>query len=247
MFRSPTGHAGEHAFNRCGAFAVGWRSSRAARRSIGIAVENRCRMRDPVPARFRATIRPTLLACAFAGCLAAAHASAEEYAVRDIGGWTVAASKDKRGCFVTRTYAGAGGTTLLLGLDVDGGNHLSVLNANWSIKPKDRWKLSFRLSSGGYPAHPVVGMASDGKRGFVTNFDAKFPSHFAASKALHIYRGEVPVEQLALDGSGAAIAELRRCVGIHAAPSAPEGADARRSGRIPKDPFAPRAGLPSRD
>jgi hypothetical protein len=184
---------------------------------------------------FRATVLPAAL---LAGLSASAPASAQDYSARDVGGWTVAASKDGRGCFLTRTYTGTGGTTLLLGLDVDGGNRVSVLNDNWSIQPKERWKLTFKLTSGGYPGHPVVGMASDGKKGFVTSFDAKFPSHFAASKAMHIYRGTVPVEQLPLDGSGAAVAELRRCVGMHAAKPAAGGQEKGRSDRMPKDPFA---------
>lgn len=199
-------------------------------------------MRELIPAWFRTAVRLTFLPCALlAGLFASAPAAAQEYSVRDVGGWTVAASKDGQGCFLTRTYEGRGSTTLLLGLDIDGSNHLSVLNENWSIKPKDRLKLTFRLSNGGYSDHPVVGMASDGKKGFVTNFDAKFPSHFAASKALHIYRGDVPVEQLGLDGSGAAVAELRRCVGIQAAKPAAGAREKGRSGRIPKDPFAPDA------
>lgn len=199
-------------------------------------------MRELVHARFRAISSPAFIPFAFfAGLLASTHASAQEYSVRDVGGWTVAASKDKDGCFLTRTYGGDGETTLLLGLDVDGGNHLSVLNANWSIKPKDRWKLTFRLSNGGYSNQPVVGMASQGKQGFVTNFEAKFPSYFAASKALHIYRGKVPVEQLSLDGSGAAVAELRNCVGILSEKPAAGAREKGRSGLIPKDPFAPDA------
>ncbi|AQR73307.1 hypothetical protein BXU08_06300 [Sphingomonas sp. LM7] len=194
------------------------------------------------------TLRPTFFPLALsAGLLASAHASAQTYPARDVGGWTVASSKDGLGCFVTRTYRGAGETTLLLGIDIDGGNHLSVLNANWSIKPKDRWKLTFKLSNGGYSNHPVVGMASDGKKGFVTNFDAKFPTHFAGSKALHIYRGDVPVEQLTLEGSGAAVAELRHCVGIQATKPATETRDKARSDRIPRDPFAPDARRKTRD
>lgn len=195
-------------------------------------------MRELVPAR----ICPTFFPCAlFAGLLAGAPACAQDYPARDVGGWTVAASKDKEGCFLTRTYEGPGETTLLLGLDVDGGNHLSVLNANWSIKPKDQWKLTFRLSNGGYSNQPVIGMASQGKQGFVTNFETKFPSYFATSKALHIYRGKVPVEQLSLDGSGAAVAELRNCVGIFSAKPAAGAREKGRSGQIPKDPFAPDA------
>ena len=63
----------------------------------------------------------------------------------------------------------------------------------------------------------------------------------AASKALHIYRGDVPVEQLDLAGSGAAVAELRRCVGIHATKPATGAREKGRSDRIPRDPFAPDA------
>jgi hypothetical protein len=205
-------------------------------------------MRELVHVWFRASFCSTSFPFAlFAGLLASAPASAQDYPAREVGGWTVAASKDKEGCFVTRTYGGDGETTLLLGLDVDGGNHLSVLNANWSIKPKDRWKLTFRLSNGGYSNQPVVGMASQGKQGFVTNFEPKFPSYFATSKALHIYRGKVPVEQLSLDGSGAAVAELRHCVEIFSAKTTAGDRDKGRSGLIPKDPFAPDAEPKSRD
>lgn len=195
-------------------------------------------MRELAPAWPRPTLFMLLM-----GLCASPQAAAQSFPARDVGGWTVAASKDGEGCFLTRTFAGNGGTTLLLGLDRDGSNHLTLLNANWSIKPKERWKLTFKLSSGGYADHAVVGMASDGKKGFVTSFDAKFPAHFAASKAIHIYRGDVPVEQLGLSGSGAAVAELKNCVGL-VGTAVPE---ARRSDRIPKDPFAPESRRKSRN
>jgi hypothetical protein len=166
-----------------------------------------------------------------------ASAAAQDYPSREVGGWTVAASADKQGCFLTRQYDRAGETTLLLGIDVDGGNHLSVLNRNWSIKPKDRLKLDFRLTKGGYSDRFAVGIVSDGKQGFVTDFDAKFPAHFAASRALQIYRGKVPVEQLSLEGSGVAVTELRRCVELHRT-RAKAGKVSDRPSRIPKDPFA---------
>jgi hypothetical protein len=199
-------------------------------------------MRELALARLRPIIRPAL-SVLLAGLLASTQAGAQGFPAKDVGGWTVAASKDGEGCFLTKTFAGAGGTTLLLGLDRDGSNHLSLLNANWSIKAKERWKLTFKLSAGGYAKHQVVGMASDGKKGFVTSFDAKFPAHFATSKAIHIYRGDVPVEQLNLEGSGAAVAELRRCIGVIGTAVAETG----RSDRIPKDPFAPESRLKSRD
>ena len=70
----------------------------------------------------------------------------------------------------------------------------------------------------------------------VTSFEAKFPAYFASSRTLHIARGKVPVERLDLDGSGAAVAELRRCV----AAQRDDGRAARRprGDDIPRDPFA---------
>lgn len=157
---------------------------------------------------------------------------------RDLGDWTLAPSEDGDGCFLTRIYKRPGGTTVLLGLDRDGSNHLTVLNANWSIKPKERLALDFRLTSGGYPKHFAVGLASDGKRGFVTSFESAFLTYFARSQRLDIARSDVPVERLALDGSGAAIAALRACV--TARKGKPNGPTAGEPGNdnIPRDPFA---------
>lgn len=168
-----------------------------------------------------------------------AHAAAPDYATRDVGGWTVAASRDGKGCFVTREYDRTGQTTLLLGLEVDGTNHLTVLNANWSIKPRDELELTFRLSNGGFPEHFAVGIASDGKQGFVTSFGKAFPTHFGASRALHILRGAVTVEQLSLEGSGVAVTELRKCVAVQRSRPARKPAEKAPATSIPKDPFAP--------
>lgn len=195
-----------------------------------------------VRARLRATMRPVLFALACAATLSASDpVSARDYVSRNVGGWTVVASKDGKGCFLTRDYERNGETTLLLGLDIDGTNRLSVLNANWSIKPEDQLKLNFRLSNSSYPAHFAVGIISEGKQGFVTSFDAKFPSYFATSETLYISRGDVPVERLSLDGSGAAVAELRNCVDDQRARPA---AGKAHADDIPKDPFAP---APARD
>ncbi|RDE06284.1 hypothetical protein [Sphingomonas aracearum] len=163
-------------------------------------------------------------------------AAAGDYASRAVAGWTVAESADGNGCFLTREYDRAGRTTLLLGLEVDGTNHLTVLNANWSIAPKDRLQLAFRLSKGQFPKHFAVGIVADGKQGFVTSFGQQFPAYFAASPSLHILRGDVTVERLDLGGSGAAVAELRRCVDAQRAQTAPRAAN--KAGDIPRDPFA---------
>jgi len=198
---------------------------------------------DAVPApvdRARHRRIAALVALAMASGLSTTAGAADpRYQTRTVGDWTVAVSKDQQGCFLTRTYDRPAKTILLLGLDSDGTNHLSVLNANWSIKPKDQLRLTFRLSKGGYAAHDAVGIAADDRQGFVTSFEAKFPDYFAASKILNIFRGDVPVEQFGLDGSGAAVGALRACVGSIAA-TAPSAAGRReRADRIPTDPFAP--------
>ena len=212
-----------------------------------VGVEIECRMRESLHLRYRASVRVFIPFAVLTGVFGSVPAFGQDYALRKVGAWTVAASRDQKGCFLSRTYDGAGETTLLLGLDIDGGNHLSVLNENWSIKPKDSEKLTFRLSNGGYPKQPVVGMASGEKRGFVTNFEPKFITYFGTSRTLHIDRGAVPVEQLSLDGSGAAVAELRRCVALYKAKGATGARETGRSDKIPRDPFAPDAKRKSDD
>lgn len=181
---------------------------------------------------------PISLLIVTVGLLAGAHAVAQEYPAHDVGNWTIAPSKDGQGCFLSRQYRGVGGTSLLLGVDKDGSNHLSVLNDNWSITPGDRMQLNFRLSKGGYAKHEAVGMTAAGQRGFVTSFEAKFPTYFAASKVLDISRGNVPVEHLDLAGSGAAVAELQRCVASYRDSAGTETSKNKRASAIPEDPFA---------
>lgn len=172
------------------------------------------------------------------GLLASARSSAQEYPLREVGGWMVAASQDRKGCFLSKAYEGPGRTTLLLGLDIDRSNRLSVLNSNWSIRKKNRERLDFRLSNVSFPKHLAVGIASDGKKGFVTSFGENFPANFAASTFIHIFRGDVPVEKLGLAGSGAAVAELRRCVDFYRRKPATAARGSDRARDIPIDPFA---------
>lgn len=185
-------------------------------------------------ASVRLLARLTIVASLFAS----AGAHAQEYRLREVKGWTVAASQDGTGCLLTKTYDRPGDTTLLLGLDTDRSNRLTVLNANWSIKPKDKHRLIFRLSNAAFPNHLAVGIASDGKQGFVTSFGERFPAAFAASAFLHIFRGDVPVERLDLSGSSAAVAELRRCVDLYRRKPATNARHRERVSDVPIDPFA---------
>lgn len=184
------------------------------------------------PAR---TIRgPLAIAATVGGIAVMSPAIAQDDTTKASGAWTVAASRDGGGCFATRRFDGSGETTVLIGLDRDGANHLTVLNDNWSIVPKQALTLEFRLSRGGYGDHPAVGIEADGKRGFVATFDPRFPDHVAASRRLDIFRGKTPVARLDLTGSGAAMTRLRHCVTSQAR----TGPGEAQSSDVPIDPFA---------
>ena len=200
-------------------------------------VSVRCRL-----ARSRGLFRVTLSA-AIAICATAAAAG--DYPTRAVGPWVVSASSDQLGCFLTRTYAGNRDTTLQFGIDRDGSNRLTLLNTDWSITRKQRLALNFRLSNAAFPRHAAVGIAADGKKGFVTSFGADFPTHFAASRYLRVDLDGTPVADLDLNGSGAAVAELRRCVGRSRDPLGRRDGEGRTTTRVPVDPFAARADSPS--
>ncbi|ONF95324.1 hypothetical protein [Sphingomonas jeddahensis] len=188
-----------------------------------------------VQAQFRPLIHlPALAVLVFF----ATQAVAAVYATRDVGPWVVSASSDGQGCFLTRTYPSPRATTVQFGLDVDGSNRLTILNANWSIGEKERLRLDFRLSKAAFPRHLAIGIAPEGKKGFVTSFGRTFPGIFAASEFLRISRGAVPVEDLRLDGSGAAMVELRKCVDRQREARAAGGTVEEDASGIPLDPFS---------
>ena len=198
-------------------------------------VRNAPRPARPAGGALRPLLHLSVLALA---ALTGGTALAADDTLREVGPWLISPSSDKRGCFITRTFPAPRATTVQFGLDVDGSNRLTVLNPNWSVREKERLKLDFRLSKAAFPRHVAIGIAAQGKRGFVTTFGAPFPRDFATSRFLHIKRGDVPVEEISLDGSGAAVAALRECVaqyrdrGEQAAPAK------QVKGRIPLDPFA---------
>lgn len=176
-----------------------------------------------------------------AALLASTAATAQDDAVRDVGGgWTLSPSSDGKGCFVTRAYPAPRETVLQLGLDTDGSNRLTLLNANWSIRARERLKLDFRLSNAAFPRHDAIGIVAEGRRGFVTTFGATFPRNLATSAFLHVRRGTVRVEELSLAGSGTAIAALRTCVERRRTAPAAASKPGRGTSGIPLDPFAAR-------
>lgn len=163
-----------------------------------------------------------------------AAAAAQERAPQRVGDWTVMVSKDGSGCFLNRAYGGPGHMLLLVGLDADGGDRVTVLNDNWSIAAGDKLRLDFRVADQRYADHFAVGFVAGPQRGFVTQFDPAFLDALAAGASLDIDRGKVPVARLSLDGSADALTALRACVADARAPAAATAAD----DGVPLDPFA---------
>ena len=187
-----------------------------------------------------------LRCCVFAASLVASTAAmAADFPARPIGDWVVSQSSDSKGCFLSRTYPAPRRTTLQLGLDTDGGNRLTMLNTRWSIRPRDRLTLDFRLSSSAFPSHAAIGIASQGAKGFVTSFGRTFPAALASSRILLVERDGIRVEKVDLDGRRAASADLHRCVDqLRRTSGAPR--PMRDGDRIPADPFAASVGRDSR-
>jgi hypothetical protein len=162
---------------------------------------------------------------------------AAEYRAREIAGWTVSETSDGTACLMGMDYEGEGATRLILSLDPKGENRLIVSNLNWSTKEDEELELEYALSNGTYEKHPTIGMRSEGRGGLVTGFEKPFPDYFAQSRYLHIRRDGTLVDRLSLDGSGAAVTELRRCVAVVRSRAAVEAREKARWADIPTDPF----------
>lgn len=170
-------------------------------------------------------------------CVASA-ADAADYRAREVGGWNISAADDGEACIMSLDYEGEGETSLIFSLKLDGDNLLAMMNYNWSIKEGEKLDLEYRLSNGTYEKHPSFGFASGGKKGFGTQFENKFSDYLAQSKYLHVYRDGKVVDNVSLTGTGVAVAELRRCLGIIRANDAAEAREKARFSHIPLDPFA---------
>jgi len=148
-----------------------------------------------------------------------------DYQSQKVAGWDIFAA-DNNQCFMVGEFEGAGGSVILLGISQDGENYLGVLNSKWSITKGEELQLDYFLTRGVYSDHASIGIESDGKRGFATKFETKFPQYFAQSESLVIIRNGVVVDRLSLKGSALAMVEVLRCL-----------RESNNKG-IPVDPFA---------
>lgn len=153
------------------------------------------------------------------------------------GGWEIYDDDDN--CSVFREFEGKGSTHLLLILFADGGSGASLTNTAWSTTKDEKYDLSWEVNGSVYTGTAFgLGDKYASRKGFGGKFGNEFIDDVAQGDSLHIYRGEVVVDHLALDGSGAAIAIARRCLQTVKATIAAAEREKRRFSHIADDPFA---------
>lgn len=172
---------------------------------------------------------------AAAACLVSTGAEARTWPAA--GGWDIVQGDDS--CAITSEFQGPGDTELYLILNLDGSAILAVSNSQWSIQDKQELELSYHLNGTSYSGGKAVGITQSYiKKGFVTRFGPEFVADFIKSTYLHIYKGETVVDKLDLAGSGAGIAQARRCLSHVKALADAAAREKARWAHIPKDPFA---------
>lgn len=158
------------------------------------------------------------------------------YHPREVAGWTVGSVEDEGGsCMMYMDYEGIPSTRLALIIDWDSNPSLMIKNRDWTVKKNEKYKIDYELSFGEYRDHPTLGW-DDG--GLYTKFDKNFSNHFAKSNYLNIYRDGIVIDKLSLKGSGAAVAELRRCVAHIQREADAINRERRKFDHIPSNPFA---------
>lgn len=154
----------------------------------------------------------------------------------DTAGWVIGENAD--GCSIFSEYEGKGDTQFLVMLHIDGSAFSSLTNTGWSAeKGKEydiQWVLNGKVYSGG-----SVGIG-DGyyRNGFAAKFGSEFLIDLAKGANLLVYRGDVVVDQLKLNGSAAALAVAQRCLQAVRRDQDAADRERRRFSHIADDPFA---------
>src|SRR3546814_10064345 len=86
-------------------------------------------------------------------------------------------------------------------------------NTGWSTSKNETYELDWDVNGKTYTGPAIgVGESYSSRKGFAGKFGGDFVEDIAAGSSLHVYRGDIVVDQLKLDGSGAAIAVAKRCL-----------------------------------
>jgi hypothetical protein len=192
-------------------------------------------VRNSKPARARQVTYLTAAAAAIALLAPASLVYAKSW--QSPGGWEIYDDDDN--CSIFREFEGKGATHLLLILFADGGSGASLTNTAWSTAKDEKYDLTWDVNGSVYTGTAFgLGDKYASRKGFGGKFGNEFIDDVALGDSLHVYRGDVVVDQLALDGSGAAIAIARRCLQTVKATIAAAEREKRRFSHIADDPFA---------
>jgi TonB family protein len=155
----------------------------------------------------------------------------------DAGGWSIGETDDS--CAIFDSFEGKGETELFVFLYLDGSVGTSITNTGWSPTEGQKYEMSWVLNGQSYSGTNVgTGGKYAYRKGFVAKFDASFADDFARGSSLRIYRGDVLVDQLSLDGTAAAVAMARRCLTHIRELQAADERERQRFSHIADDPFA---------
>lgn len=161
--------------------------------------------------------------------------AAHSYTPRTVSGWAVGPMYDTDGsCIIEISYEGKGESQLKIVFNPAQGVYVILSNSYWSVEKGADLQLSYHFSSGSYVDVKAKGIDTGE---FVSLFDEAVLIDFSKSTYLHVDRGAVAVDKLSLRGSGAAVSELKRCVGSIRAESQSLQKERKKFDHLPDDPF----------
>ena len=153
-----------------------------------------------------------------------------------VSGWVTV--QTETGCATGTEYQGRGEALFVIIARTDGSLFVTVTKGGWSTTEDRHFDLSVELDGRVYDAAGYENAVKEGRGGFRFSIDERFLGVIARASSIAFRREETTLESLSLDGSGAAIQVLRRCLAHAKATRTPEQREKDRSTIIPEDPFA---------
>jgi periplasmic protein TonB len=160
----------------------------------------------------------------------------------EVQGWTIFESDDGTYCAMTMDYEGKGSTTLTFAKQLDDGIFIMASNYGWSATKDIFYDISLAFDASSYDVKSL-GVGKDyEKRGFGISLNPesgrKITAELTKASGIRIYLGDTLVDNLSLQGSGAAISRVNACLANFRRLAAAKAQEKARWDHIPDDPFA---------
>lgn len=155
----------------------------------------------------------------------------------DAGGWVI--TEVENGCGVFQEFEGKGDTQLLVVVNLDGTAAAMMTNTGWSAIKDGKYELSWHLNGSTYKGTAIgTGESYASRKGFIGLFGVDFVDDFARGSSLRVFRDDVTVDNLSLNGTAAAVAMAKRCLAHLQSVRNAEERERKRFAHIADDPFA---------